>query len=75
MRKTLILLAVVFIRTLVFADDPNGGFEIDKVLRVGDATSDLHYHVYVPSSYDGKDPYALYITLPGYGGIISRLLA
>lgn len=27
----------------------------------------MHYHMYIPKSYDGSSPYALYITLPGYG--------
>ena len=30
---------------------------------------DIHYHVYVPDSYDGKAAYALFVTLPGYQGL------
>lgn len=43
------------------------GFLLDNVLSFTDGTEDLHYHIYVPESYDGSKPYALYITLPGYG--------
>lgn len=47
-------------------------FLIDNVLFFNDAgeyaaVEELHYHIYVPDSYDGSRPYALYITLPGYG--------
>lgn len=47
-------------------------FLIDNVLFFNDAgeyaaVEELHYHVYVPDSYDGSRSYALYITLPGYG--------
>lgn len=42
-------------------------FLIDNVLTFHDGTEDLHYHIYIPDSYDGTKPYALYITLPGYG--------
>lgn len=47
------------------------GFLTDNVLMFNQAgeyadVEDLHYHIYVPDSYDGTRPYALYITLPGY---------
>lgn len=47
-------------------------FLIDNVLIFNDTgeyadVEELHYHIYVPDSYDGSRPYALYITLPGYG--------
>lgn len=47
-------------------------FRIDNVLNFNEAgeyasVEELHYHIYVPDSYDGSRPYALYITLPGYG--------
>lgn len=43
------------------------GFQMDNVLhaRVGD----IHYHIYVPETYDGSEPYALFLTLPGYEGL------
>ncbi|MBO5031191.1 MAG: prolyl oligopeptidase family serine peptidase [Lachnospiraceae bacterium] len=44
------------------------GFIIDNVFHsVNDG--DIHYNVYIPESYDSSEPYALYFTLPGYGGL------
>lgn len=43
-------------------------FVIDNVLHSG-ANGDIHYNVYIPESYDGTKPYALYVTLPGYEGL------
>lgn len=47
-------------------------FLVDNVLtfKAGteyDSVEALHYHIYIPDSYDGNRPYALYISLPGYG--------
>ena len=51
-----------------FADSAKyEGFEMDKILQGDASTSDLHYHLFVPDSYDGKESYALYVSLPGYG--------
>ncbi len=44
------------------------GFMIDNVLHSPDY-GDIHYNVYIPQSYDGSEPYALYFTLPGYEGL------
>lgn len=30
---------------------------------------DIHYSSYIPESYDGSEPYALFITLPGWEGL------
>lgn len=43
-------------------------FVIDSVYHSAD-TGDIHYNVYIPESYDGSRPYALYFTLPGYEGL------
>lgn len=43
-------------------------FVLDNVLHSRNH-GDIHYHVYIPDSYDGKEAYALYITLPGYQGL------
>lgn len=43
-------------------------FVIDNVLH-SEAEGDIHYNVYIPESYDGSRPYALYFTLPGYEGL------
>jgi predicted peptidase len=43
------------------------GFVIDNVLA--SEYGDIHYNSYIPASYDGSRPYALYVTLPGYEGL------
>lgn len=44
------------------------GFVTDNVLHSKEE-GDIHYNVYIPDSYDGKEPFALYFTLPGYQGL------
>ena len=44
------------------------GFLMDNVLH-SENDGDIHYHIYVPESYDGSEPYALFVTLPGYEGL------
>lgn len=44
------------------------GFIIDNVFHSVNE-GDIHYNVYIPESYDGSEPYALYFTLPGYEGL------
>ena len=44
------------------------GFVLDNVLH-SENDGDIHYHLYVPDSYDGSEPYALFVTLPGYEGL------
>lgn len=44
------------------------GFLMDNVLH-SPQYGDIHYHVYIPDSYDGSRPYALFFTLPGYEGL------
>lgn len=44
------------------------GFILDNVLH-SDAEGDIHYNLYVPETYDGSTPYALFMTLPGYQGL------
>ena len=43
------------------------GFLLDNILHSEEG--DIHYNVYIPDSYDGTEPYALYVTLPGYQGL------
>lgn len=43
------------------------GFLLDNVLH--SETGDIHYNVYIPDDYDGKEAYALFMTLPGYQGL------
>lgn len=44
------------------------GFVLDNVLH-SESAGDIHYNLYVPKSYDGDTPYALFFTLPGYEGL------
>ena len=44
------------------------GFVIDNVFHSANE-GDIHYNVYIPESYNGSEPYALYFTLPGYEGL------
>lgn len=43
-------------------------FRVDNVFH-SDSEGDIHYNIYIPETYDGTKPYALYFTLPGYGGL------
>ena len=43
-------------------------FVVDNVFH-STSEGDIHYNVYIPESYDGSKPYALYFTLPGYEGL------
>ncbi|MDO4556734.1 MAG: prolyl oligopeptidase family serine peptidase, partial [Lachnospiraceae bacterium] len=44
------------------------GFVVDNILP-SETLGDIHYNVYIPDDYDGKEAYALYFTLPGYQGL------
>lgn len=44
------------------------GFTLDNVLH-SESSGEIHYNLYVPDSYDGSTPYALFFTLPGYEGL------
>lgn len=43
-------------------------FQMDQVF-MSDTEGTIHYNLYVPESYDGTVPYALYMALPGWGGL------
>ena len=43
-------------------------FSLDNVLH-SENDGDIHFNLYVPDSYDGSEPYALFFTLPGYEGL------
>ena len=43
-------------------------FQMDQVFA-SDTEGTIHYNLYVPESYDGTIPYALYMALPGWGGL------
>lgn len=42
-------------------------FSVDNVYH-SENNGDIHFNLYLPESYDGSKPYALYISLCGYGG-------
>ena len=42
-------------------------FQMNNVLHAPEG--DIHYHIYIPDSYDGSEAYALFLTLPGYEGL------
>ena len=44
------------------------GFINDNVYHSAEY-GEIHYSSYIPESYDGTKPYALFITLPGYEGL------
>lgn len=44
------------------------GFTFDNVLH-SENDGDIHFGLYVPEGFNGSEPYALYITLPGYEGL------
>lgn len=44
------------------------GFSVDNIYHSPN-DGDIHFNLYVPESYDGSRPYALFVTLPGYEGL------
>ena len=56
--------------TVTAGEEEYDGFTIDNVMSFSDIEEDLHYQLYVPDGYDGSEPYALYIALPGHGGYL-----
>ncbi len=44
------------------------GFVLDNVLH-SEEQGDIHFNLYVPDSYDGSRPVAVFFTLPGYEGL------
>ena len=51
-----------------FGDEYIRGFLFDNVLH-SENDGDIHFGLYIPENYDGSEPYALYVTLPGYEGL------
>ncbi len=51
-----------------FGTRKQGGFIVDNVLH-SDTQGDIHFSSYIPESYDGSEPYALFVTLPGWEGL------
>lgn len=55
-------------RQIEFGSEIIRGFTFDNVLH-SDYDGDIHFGLYIPESYDGTKPYALFITLPGWEGL------
>ena len=51
-----------------FGDQIRDDFIVDNVLH-SDSQGDIHFSSYIPKSYDGSEPYALFITLPSWEGL------
>ena len=51
-----------------FGNEDIRGFLFDNVLH-SENDGDIHFGLYMPESYDGTEPYALFVTLPGYEGL------
>lgn len=53
--------------TLTPGTQTQRGFLNDNVLH--SEMGDIHFSSYIPESYDGSEPYALFVTLPGWEGL------
>ncbi len=51
-----------------FGNEDIRGFLFDSVLHSEDSV-DIHFGLYIPETYDGTEPFALFVTLPGYEGL------
>ncbi|MDE6847803.1 MAG: hypothetical protein K2J44_00435, partial [Ruminococcus sp.] len=51
-----------------FGTQKKDDFIVDNVLY-SDTLGDIHFSSYIPDSYDGTEPYALFVTLPGWEGL------
>lgn len=54
--------------SIEFGTQEKDGFIVDNVLH-SDTQGDIHFSSYIPESYDGSEPYALFVTLPGWEGL------
>lgn len=48
--------------------DIHGKFKVDDSIK-SDKYGIIHFSSYIPDSYNGSEPYALFITLPGWEGL------
>lgn len=51
-----------------FGTQIKNDFIVDNVLH-SKIQGDIHFSSYIPNEYDGSEPYALFITLPGWEGL------
>ena len=54
--------------SIKFGTQEKDGFIVDNVLH-SDTQGDIHFSSYIPESYAGSEPYALFVTLPGWEGL------
>ena len=54
--------------SIEFGTQEKDGFIVDNVLH-SDTQGDIHFSSYIPESYDDSEPYALFVTLPGWEGL------
>ena len=52
---------------VTYGTEMQRGFLNDNVFH--SELGEIHYSSYIPESYDGSEPYALFITLPGWEGL------
>lgn len=53
---------------ITYGSETLRGFILDNIYH-SENSGDIHFCSYVPDSYDGNKPYALFITLPGWEGL------
>lgn len=53
--------------SITYGTQTQRGFVNDNIYH--SELGDIHYSSYIPDSYDGSEPYALFITLPGWEGL------
>ena len=63
----LLLCAASAEESITLGTQTQRGFVNDNVLH--SAIGDIHFSSYIPASYDGSEPYALFVTLPGWEGL------
>lgn len=54
--------------SIEFGTQKKDGFIVDNMLH-SEIQGDIHFSSYIPESYDGSEPYALFVTLPGWEGL------
>lgn len=54
--------------SIEFGTQKKDSFIVDNVLH-SEIQGDIHFSSYIPESYDGSEPYALFVTLPGWEGL------
>ena len=73
MRRICFMLVVLYAAILPACNGSTIESTLPQQIGIDDFTQEvnegIHYGLYIPESYDGHEPYALFITLPGYEGL------